>query len=220
MSRILKYTLPFIFLFLAGCSQRFQHINSTLNEAFFGFDDIELSKEKVMQLPYASLYARINGGHQIFMVLAFAETNPETGNTQLKWLSADKAMIVTENGRIVKTLNLPNANLVRLSATNQLSTPNSNTAPWKTQYDWQPDYQYGHESYNESVSWGVERVSSLTWIKNAEHIVENATFSTLKQSMNSEFWVDRQGKVIKSAQWIIPQELYIELTILKPYAGN
>ncbi len=92
----LRSALLILFVFLlSGCSQRFQDVNSTLDEALFGFDDFTHAQEHVADLPYASMYVRINQGPQLFMVLAYAETNPVTGNTQLKWFSSDNAMITT-----------------------------------------------------------------------------------------------------------------------------
>ena len=98
-------------LLLSACTQKFNDVNATLDEALFGAEDVALTSDKIAELPYASSFVRINDGAQLFMVLAFAEPNPATGIMQLKWLSSDKAMIVTENGRVVKTLGLAQANL-------------------------------------------------------------------------------------------------------------
>ena len=101
---MLKPLIISLGLFLAGCSQQFQDVNSTFDEAFFGSSDVELSKEYIQNLPYSSIYAEVNDQGKIFMVLAYVGENPQTGAEQLKWMSSDKAMIVTENGRIVQTL--------------------------------------------------------------------------------------------------------------------
>ena len=79
-------------LLIVGCTQRFQDTSATLKEAFLGFDNVELTKKQVEDLPYASIYARINEGHRIFMVLAYAEENPVNGVMQLKWMSADNQL--------------------------------------------------------------------------------------------------------------------------------
>lgn len=98
-----KSLVTFLSIFLlSACTQKFNDVNATLDEAFFGADDVVLSKQKIIELPYASSFVRINGGANLFMVLAFAEKNPETGAMQLKWLSSDKAMIVTEGDALLK----------------------------------------------------------------------------------------------------------------------
>ena len=177
-----------------------------------------MSTEHVTNLPYASAYARINGEHRIFLVLAYAEQNPATGETQLKWMSSDKAMIVTENGRIIKTLSLPSANLVSLSATQTLPTPSADNAPWQAQYDWQPNYSFGHQANVQSRFVKNEWLTSLLWSKETQLIEETVAFEALGRTMSNQFWVDEQNTIVKSAQWVVPNKLHIELEILKPLA--
>lgn len=216
----LRSALLIIFIsLLAGCSQRTQDLNATIHEALFGFNDVNMTAEQVAELPYASIYARINNGHQIFMVLAFADTNPLTGNTQLKWVSADSAMITTENGRIVKTAMFPKANLVNMSSNNRLAAPNQYANSWSSrEYDWQPGYLYSNKARIESMPKGTEKITSLLWQKQTTQVHEVITFDQIGQQMQNDYWVDTQGNVVKSAQWLIPDELFIEIEVLKPYA--
>lgn len=203
---------------LSGCTQRFQDTNATVKEAFFGFESVNMSPKHVANLPYASAYARINGEHRIFLVLAYAEQNPATGETQLKWMSSDKAMIVTEKGRIIKTLSLPSANLVSISATQTLPTPAANNTPWQAQYDWQPSYSFGHQANVQSHFIKNEWLTSLLWSKQTQLLEETVTFEALNTTMSNQFWVDEQNTILKSAQWVVPNKLHIELEILKPLA--
>ncbi|WP_140217242.1 YjbF family lipoprotein, partial [Vibrio parahaemolyticus] len=85
----------------------FTDVSATVKEAYNNYVDVELSSQEIQDIPYASAYLKIGNQKQVFVVLAFAEDNPITGVTQLKWVSADKSMIVTENGRIIKTIGLP-----------------------------------------------------------------------------------------------------------------
>ena len=213
-----KFILLCLCVILSGCTQRFQDTNATIQEAFLGIDSVDMSSEHVANLPYASAYARINGEHRIFLVLAYAEQNPATGETQLKWMSSDKAMIVTENGRIIKTLSLPSANLVSLSATQTLPTPSVDNAPWQAQYDWQPNYSFGHQANVQSHFVKNEWLTSLLWSKQTQLLEETVTFEALNTTMSNQFWVDEQGDIVKSAQWVVPNILHIELEILKPLA--
>lgn len=209
--------LIIILSLIAGCSQRFQNVNATISEALFGFDDIALSKEEVSELPYASMYVRINQGPQLFMVLAYAETNPVTGNSQLKWFSSDKAMITTENGRIVKTNRLPGANLVGLSSSTQLALPTSETIAWQAEYDWQPGYHFAQRAQVESYPVGTGVTKSLLWEKQTRHIKEVVTFNHSQQVMENNYWIDERGSVVKSHQQLIPHLLEVEFEVLKPY---
>lgn len=204
---------------LAGCSQKFQDVNATMHEAFFGFDDINMTQVQVAELDYASIYARINHGPKIFMVLALVDTNSITGNSQLKWMSSDGAIITTENGRVVKTTALPGVNLVGLSSSTHLATPNKEVTSWNSEYDWQPGYHYSKNAQVESFPVGIKTLSSLLWIRPTYQVREIITFSDTQQQMQSDYWVDKQGKVVKSKQWLVPDELFIEIEALKPYAG-
>jgi hypothetical protein len=212
----ITFIIAFILL-ISGCSQRFQDTSDTLQEGFLGFEDVEVTGESLKEIPYATMYARINDAQRIFMVLAFAEINPETGNTRLKWLSSDKAMIVTENGRITKTLKLPGGNLSNLSSSNELFPPSNTNSNWTHTYDWQPGYNFGNQALVTSKLITIESIQSLLWNKTTQHIQETYKFGELDQSMHSDFWIDSKGHVVKSAQWLVPNKLYIELEILKPY---
>lgn len=218
MINLRNAVLILIISLLSGCSQRFQDVNATIGEALFGFEDVSLNKEQVAELPYASIYARINQGPQIFMVLAFVDTNPITGNRQLKWLSSDSAMITTENGRIVKTTLLPDANLEGLSSSNHLERPTFETTSWQSEYDWQPGYHYSKQAVVQSGPVGFETIQSTLWKKETRHIREVITFTGDQQTMTSNYWIDAQGQVVKSQQWLVPELLQIDIEILKPYA--
>lgn len=89
--------LPLFALGLVGCSQKMDAFQKTAKLAIWGMDDVQVSAEKVAQTPYASAYLRVGKASQGFVVLAFAENN------QLKWIGADSNILVTQNGRIVKT---------------------------------------------------------------------------------------------------------------------
>lgn len=202
---------------ISGCSQKFQDVQSTMHEAVFGFDDIKMSHRQVAQLDYASIYARINHGPQIFMVLALVDRNPVTGNDQLKWMSADGAMITTENGRIIKTTSLPNANLLHISSDNNLVAPSHKVSSWDANYDWQPGYHFSELARVKSFPIATQTTASLLWTKPTTKVREIITFSESQQQMQSEYWLDKNGQVVKSAQALVPNALFIELEVLKPY---
>ena len=208
-----------LFAATAGCSQYIKDTGATIKEAYSGLPDTHMTKDEVEALPYASIYARVNDGPRVFMVLAFAETNTDTGNTRLKWLSSDGAMIVTENGRVVKTLHLPNYNLLNVTTSKSYYQPKTEPDSWKISYDWQPGYHLQQEASVQSSVVGKEFLTSLIWQKNTKKVTEIITPDKNSQSYQNTFWVDEQGKVVKSIQWAIPEHLMIELEILKPYIG-
>ncbi|NOH29019.1 YjbF family lipoprotein [Vibrio mediterranei] len=204
------YFIVLSLFFLSACSQRFQDVNSTMAEALFGADDIALAPEKIKKLPYASAYVRINEGPQIFVVLAFAEANTKTGMTQYKWMSSDRAMIITENGRIVKTIGLFGDNLKSIQREQQTASS------WKVTYDWMPDYRYGYQGVATVALAGKETVSTSIASYQTERYTESVAFDAIDEKLINTYWKDTTtGKVIKSVEQIGPEMSIIELTLLK-----
>ncbi|MDH5933731.1 YjbF family lipoprotein [Vibrio splendidus] len=234
---MLKPLIISLGLFLAGCSQQFQDVNSTFDEAFFGSSDVELSKEHIQTLPYSSIYAEVNDQGKIFMVLAYVGENPQTGAEQLKWMSSDKAMIVTENGRIVQTLLLPYENLSGLAfqplntfSPANSSSPDSSSAfdvsaspgaqKWQAVYDWQPNYRFGYKANITRTYAGNETVETPLASIDTKKFQEKINFPMLEQDITNEYWVDSKGKVVKTIQYLGPDMTRLELTVLKHYQSN
>ncbi|MEZ8819363.1 YjbF family lipoprotein [Vibrio sp. 10N.222.54.A1] len=234
---MLKPLIISLGLFLAGCSQQFQDVNSTFDEAFFGSSDVELSKEYIQNLPYSSIYAEVNDQGKIFMVLAYVGENPQTGAEQLKWMSSDKAMIVTENGRVVQTLLLPYENLSGLAfqPLNAFSSANNSSADsssafdvsanpgaqkWQAVYDWQPNYRFGYKANITRTYVGNDTVETPLASIDTKKFQEKIQFPILEQDITNEYWVDSEGKVVKTIQYLGPDMTRLELTVLKHYQSN
>ncbi|PHX05746.1 YjbF family lipoprotein [Vibrio splendidus] len=234
---MLKPLIISLGLFLAGCSQQFQDVNSTFDEAFFGSSDVELSKGYIQTLPYSSIYAEVNDQGKIFMVLAYVGENPQTGAEQLKWMSSDKAMIVTENGRVVQTLLLPYENLSGLAfqPLNTFSSGNNSSADsssafdvsanpgaqkWQAVYDWQPNYRFDYKANITRTYAGNETIETPLASIDTKKFQEKINFPMLEQDITNEYWVDSKGKVVKTIQYLGPDMTRLELTVLKHYQSN
>lgn len=222
---MLKFLTIISVLFLSACTQKFNDVNATLDEAIFGVDDVSLTAQKIIELPYASSFVRINGGAKLFMVLAFAEPNPATGAMQLKWLSSDKAMIVTENGRIVKTLGLPQFNLTEINTTPSAPLPSlavimQKQATWSARYDWTTSDQYlfNYHATITPILRGEARLKNTVWEKEVTEIVEVVSIPSLGDTFTNQYWVDSELNVVKSHQYLGPNMVGIEMTILKLFA--
>lgn len=214
-------------LLLSGCSQQFQDLNATFNEAIFGDADVSTTAEYIQDLPYASIYAEINDQGKIFMVLAFVGQNPVTGAEQLKWMSSDKAMIVTENGRVVQTLLLPYENLSGLTVKpgnalvpsfDMSVTPKAQE--WQVTYDWQADYRFGYSANIVRTYLNEETVQTPIANIEARKFVEQISYPALGQDIENQYWVNKKGQVVKTVQYLGPEMTRLELTLLKPYQAN
>ncbi|SJZ74626.1 YjbF family lipoprotein [Photobacterium toruni] len=218
--------------FIAGCSQKITSVNDTVRLALQGTADTHKSAYDIARLPYASTYVRINNQAQLFMVLALAEsatgktlTNAHSATTppQLKWLANDNGMLVTQSGRIIKTVNLSAGNLLATHSTSPdplalglhlATTPKQ----WQRTIDWQPGYHTGYQLDSVFV---FDHAEVLTINGKSVPVLrfnENVLVKQLNTHYSNTFWVDQQtGKVVKSMQYIAPSLPSVEMTILKPF---
>ncbi|NAW63932.1 YjbF family lipoprotein [Photobacterium halotolerans] len=217
-------------LLLSGCSQKFQNVSDTFRLAVRGDDDTVKSSAWIEQLPYASMYARIGDGPQAFMVLALAEpaavltSSKATEPTmQLKWLAADKGMLVTEHGRLVKTLNLPLGNLVQVTAETPdpvalgLQLPTTPTT-WTRRIDWQPGYHFGYQLTSRFEDKGLVTIKINNITQSARYFIETVDVPSLDLQFDNAFWIEpASGQVLKSRQLIAPGLPEVETQLLKAY---
>ncbi len=201
-----------------GCTQKFNDVSATVQEAYGNYIDVELTPDEIDTVPYASAYLKIGNQKQVFVVLAFAEKNPSTNKKQLKWVSADKAMVVTENGHIVKTIGLQTTNLAgvygHVPAYSDLPTQ------YALSYDWSDKYRYGFPAKVERTFQGKETITTPISSINTDVYTENVTFTSLNESVENTYWVDDEGKVLKTRQHLGPNMVPVELTILKRYSKS
>ncbi|USH03277.1 YjbF family lipoprotein [Grimontia kaedaensis] len=216
---------------LSGCSQRFQDVQDTMSLALFGHDDVVISADKVNDLPYASLYAKTEKSGQAFMVLGYA--NPSMSNLaeptqgfQLKWLSANNEMLVTEYGRIVKTVNLHGGNL-SASYSHQADPlalgllKSATPQVWKRKVDWQPGNHVGYTLESRFQLQGEHTLLINEKPVSTLHFIEYVRAPQLDISFENEFWLKPDsGKVVASIQTPAPGMPSIELTLLKPFSGG
>ena len=217
--------LPFLFflIFLNACSQKGKDVLATVDEAVFGFPDVEKSQQELNAIPYANSYLTINNGSQALIVLALADPSPQNPmQMQLKWLSADRAMLTTENGRLVKTLRLPNNNLGGLLSDHSIDPLSiqgvkPNHQVWNATYDWQPNYRYG---FKANMTWNYidsETIRSPIWTKETDYYQEEVFIPSINARFTNHLWLDKTyHEVVKSIQYLGPEMASVQMTILKP----
>ncbi|EFM5762301.1 YjbF family lipoprotein [Escherichia coli] len=65
--------LILICLLLQACSATTKELGNSLWDSLFGTPGVQLTDDDIQNMPYASQYMQLNGGPQLFVVLAFAE---------------------------------------------------------------------------------------------------------------------------------------------------
>jgi len=207
--------LPLLCLLLQACTPTQQGLEQTVMLAVKGPADVTVTPEQVANLPYASLYARINDGPHIFVVLGYNE------NGQQKWVTQDQAMLVTQHGRLVKTLGLP-SNLADVSNLAQDPLADAlhlqNGASWTRMVQWREQenvraataistFQRGDDTVLDIAG---ERVPCRVW-----H--ETVRMESLGAEWQNTFWIDnRDGTVLQANQMLAADAFPIAITLLKP----
>ncbi len=202
-------------LLLQACTQTQKGLGETVKLALLGPDDVQVSDEQIESLPYASMYLRVNNGQQIFVVLGFDE------NGQQKWITRDRSMVVTQHGRVVKTLGLSD-NLLEVNNLQQdpLITPLSLTegASWTRTLSWTEAGKFRSATATSSfthlkdqvLTLGGNNVACRVWQEEVELPAEG-------KSWVNTFWIDTTtGQVRQSQQMLGGDYFPLETTILKP----
>lgn len=198
-------------LLLQACSGTTKGLGGALWDSVFGTPGVHLTDEDIQDMPYASQYMQLNGGPQLFVVLAFSE------NGQQKWATQDQSILVTQHGRLVKT-QLPGDNLLEVNnvAADPLITPNRITdgADWTRTLGWTEHGQVRYATARSQFRWaGQDTVtvgSDVTVVRVLEEQVE-----TEQKSWTNRFWIDSEGQIRRSLQYLGADWFPIETTLIK-----
>lgn len=212
------FPLLLISLLLIACSKEQKGMGDTLKLAVFGQPDVELTEQQVRDTPYASMYARLNEGSRIFVVLGFKE--PQL----LKWVTHDAASFTTTYyGRLVATSGLTD-NLQQV--TNLEQDPLHNSKALTEGMSWKRTLFWTEEQKPHSVT-----LTSVFHLKDNQPLtrfgktyyyrlaVEEVTAVESGIHYRNRFWINPiTGSVDQSEQFIGPDFFPIEMTLLKSYS--
>lgn len=208
--------LPLFALALVGCSQKMDAFQKTAKLAIWGGDDVQVSAEKVAQTPYASAYLRVGKAPQAFVVLAFAE------NGQFKWIGADRNIVVTHNGRIVKTQGFGEdiAHVINVTpdplAVGLLKP--STSLHWQGKMAWSQVQRGDYAVESVFQAHGKETVTILDKPRQLLKFTEQVSVPALNAEYTNTYWLEpTTGQVVQTWQYMGPDMALVKLTVLKPY---
>ncbi|WP_318366619.1 YjbF family lipoprotein [Enterobacter sp.] len=185
-------------LLLQACSGTTKGLGNALWDSVFGTPGVHLTDADIAEMPYASQYMQLNGGPQLFVVLAFSE------NGQQKWVTQDQASIVTQHGRIVKTL-LGKDNLLEVSNLNAdpLIKPNQivDGANWTRVMGWTEHGQVRYATARSEFRWAGTDTLTLGSDVTAVRVLEEE-ITTGQKTWTNRFWVDSEGQIRQSTQYL------------------
>lgn len=211
LSRSLAF---FSLLMLGGCSNTASVTHETIKYALMGVDDVTVSAEHINQLPYASAYLKIGDNPRVFVVLAYVNGDERA------WLTADRVMVITRHGRVIKTVGMSNDLALSVpDAADPLSMPMVASADWHALAEWDQVYLSGYRLESTLVRAGQDTLDLVTREINAVRFEEQVTLRPGGTSWTNVFWRDPvSGQVVKTRQHLGPDLPVIELTILKPFS--
>lgn len=210
-----RLSLLLLCLLLQACTQTQKGLEQTVMLAISGPDDVTVTDQQIANLPYASMYARVNNGPRIFVVLGYNE------NDQQKWITQDKAMLVMQHGRLVKTLGLSS----NLDAVSQLAQDPladalhlQNGARWTRVVQWREQAQPRAATATSTFARGDDTVLNLAGEPVPCRVWhETVRIDSLGAEWQNTFWIaNRDGMVLQAQQMLAADQYPIVTTILKP----
>ncbi len=206
-----RLAILLVCLLLQACSDTTKGLGSSLWHSVAGDDGIQLTNDDIQNMRYASQYMRVNNGPQIFVVLAYDE------NDQQKWVTQDRAMIVTEHGRIVKTTGLgDNLQQVTNLANDPLVKANQiiDGVSWTRQMAWTEHQQVRMATAQSTFTWdGTDTLKIADSTTPVRVLDEEVTASG--KTWHNRFWIDSEGQVRQSKQYIGPNYWPVTTILLK-----
>ncbi len=207
--------LLLVCLLLQACTQTQKGLEQTVMMAIEGPEDVTVTPQQIDNLPYASLYARINDGQRIFVVLGYNE------NGQQKWVTRDQSMLVTAHGRLIKTLGLPD-NLTDASNLQQDPLAKglhlSNGDSWTRIVQWTVQGNVHSGTLSSTFTRGDDEVLDIAGNRIACRVWhEQLHIDSLDREWQNTFWIDNSsGQVVQSRQMLAADAFPVDITILKP----
>lgn len=210
-----------ILLALTGCAGTYHSYLDTLKLAFSSSEDVSLSLEQVLVAPSDLMYVR----HGERSLAAMALLRLEAG--QHKWVSADNALLIMEQGRIVRTVGLSN-DLLHLTNTEADLIRQYDAITADSQWLRLADWQHGEYGYELSSNFTVQTnqmVEFFGYQINTTLVMEQVSYNSKPNYLRFDkqwqnfFWYDTDtGTLIKSVQQLAPFTEPLEMTYISRIA--
>jgi hypothetical protein len=179
------------------------------------FGKARITREQAAAIPYASLGYTLGGGNRGLLVLA------TDSGSDLLWTSAAHVVIVTRDGRIIRTLGLGH-DLSNVTSRDERGLPppaSAVRAPFSsTRLADFPDLGlYGVRIACRTTLAGRQSVKILGQVIAALRVEEICNSQNPDWSFTDSFWVDKDsGFVWRSRQHVHPKGPLVEIEIFRP----
>lgn len=205
---------------VAACTETVTSFSQGIRTILAEKNNAPVSRVDVASIPYATMLAKI--GKESLRKITLGRVDED----EKYWYSANKTVIVTRSGRVIKTAGLPKNliktrflgtdPLVNISKLQIKKTENGKSA--RRLVDMAPPDNYGVVIDSVIESAGAREIEIAELRFDTELFVERCRAATLDWAFENQFWVDRKdGIVWKSIQHIHPDLPALELQLLRPY---
>jgi hypothetical protein len=173
-----------------------------------------ISRDQAAAIPYASLGYRLNQGQETLLILA-----TDTSGEEL-WTSASHIVIVTQDGRVTRTVGLPH-DLGRVAAARSAGLPSPALALSGPHTITLSEDFADTGAYGVIVTCGLEREGpeTITILGHAiatTRVDENCDCPQLKWRFRNSYWLDSDRFVWRSSQHIHPDGDVLDVEIFRP----
>ena len=207
-------------LALGACSssrdQLYKQYFQVVKQSFAAsFGSQRVSREEAAAIPYASMGYRVDGGPQYLLVLG------SDAGGDLLWTAKSQVVIVTRDGRIVRTVGLPHdISAVTPQAGQLLSAPGDalrGAVPGTRVADFPDLPAYGVTLTCSAAAAGPQTISILGNAIHTVRVLESCHSAQLRWSFVDSYWIEPQsGLVWRSLQHLHPGGETIEIKTLRP----
>lgn len=183
-----------------------------IKNAIQGYENDFITQDLIDDIPYASSIVRIGSGPFGLMILESIRDNEAT------WITADKIYFVIKNGKIIETKGLSN-NLSNLLLPTLIEEKNLNNIDVKNTFVYYYSYDepelYNLEVKANYVNKGYRTLKILEKEMNLTLVQENLASDVIGWYVTNSYWIDKNGYVWKSQQYISPKLPSISYEITK-----
>lgn len=206
-------TLAAIGLSLAGCSSDqsndYGQVFSIFTHIFGGADD-RVTYQQAAGIPFSTIGVRVGDSTEGILILG------SSNGDRMLWTAASHIVLVTANGRVVRTAgleyNLSEMRLVRGSVSGPF--PSAETA-WEA--DLPEQHLYSVPVTCKAYSGGADTYNNFNSAVPVIRIVDQCRSDQIDWSFTNTYWIAPQtGLMWHSIQHINPKLDPLELRILRP----
>lgn len=201
---------------LTACaSESLKLISSTVNSGSGG--RYPLSDSQIAAIPYASLGLRVGSSAGVVMILASVDGD------RLHWASSDRVVLVTQRGRLVKTIGMPRDLLTtRFTEADPLplaarGDPAAGESRISRIIDLRPKDDFSVPVDSRCTLDGEETVSILGVSRTLIRVSEKVVVRKWRWSTENLFWLDPVSHMVwKSRQQFCPDVAPLTMEVLRP----